>query len=192
MWFTNFFHNIKFQAWVHWIAESRLFYYVGVNFFSLLYSIWICIGLLSFFSDQAFLTKSTPCKKYRISHHSYFLIYAGILEQSIRVSNRVGIGLSYRPTRARICKRLRIPEIDSASLCSHGGFRTGPPGWESNPGHLGRFTNTGLRQHRLANRFLTYLKSLKIPSPGLGRRPVRAIVVSPTTALFPSRQSIIP
>jgi hypothetical protein len=31
---------------------------------------------------------------------------AGILEQSMRARNRVGIGLSYRPARARICKRL--------------------------------------------------------------------------------------
>ncbi len=41
---------------------------------------------------------------------------AGILEQSIGARNRVGIGLSYRPTRARICKRLRSPGIDSANL----------------------------------------------------------------------------
>ncbi len=39
--------------------------------------------------------------------------------------------------RARICKRLRSPGIDSASLCSLAGrnykkgWRTGPPGWES-------------------------------------------------------------
>ncbi len=32
---------------------------------------------------------------------------AGILEQSMGARNRLGIGLSYRPARARICKRLR-------------------------------------------------------------------------------------
>jgi hypothetical protein len=48
--------------------------------------------------------------------------------------------------RARICKRLRSPGIDSASLCSmtgREGRRTGPPGWESIPGLLKRFTNSG-------------------------------------------------
>jgi hypothetical protein len=38
---------------------------------------------------------------------------ASILEQSIGTRNRVGIGLPYRPSRARICKRLRSPGIDS-------------------------------------------------------------------------------
>jgi hypothetical protein len=44
------------------------------------------------------------------------------------------------PFRARICKRLRSPEIDSARLCSLAvrydkkGCRTGPLGWESIPG----------------------------------------------------------
>ncbi len=42
-----------------------------------------------------------------------------------------------------------IPRIDSASLCSMAGrydkygCRIGPPGWESVPGILKRFTNTG-------------------------------------------------
>jgi hypothetical protein len=56
--------------------------------------------------------------------------------------------------RARICKRLRSlgidsEGIDSASLCSLAGrydkqgYRTGPPDWESKPGLLKRFTNTG-------------------------------------------------
>jgi hypothetical protein len=38
---------------------------------------------------------------------------AGIFKQSMRTRNRVGIGLSYRPARARIFKRLWSPEIDS-------------------------------------------------------------------------------
>jgi len=38
-------------------------------------------------------------------------------------------------TRARICKRLRIPEIDYKEYI--------PPGWELIPGLLKRFTNTG-------------------------------------------------
>jgi hypothetical protein len=35
------------------------------------------------------------------------------LEQSMGSTNRVGIGLSYRPVRARIFKLLRSPRIDS-------------------------------------------------------------------------------
>ncbi len=52
---------------------------------------------------------------------------------------------------ARICKRLWSPGIDSAGLCSLVGWyekygcRTGPPGWESVPGLLKRFTNTRSR-----------------------------------------------
>jgi hypothetical protein len=38
---------------------------------------------------------------------------AGIFKQSMGTRNRVGIGLSYRPARARICKLLRRPGIDS-------------------------------------------------------------------------------
>jgi hypothetical protein len=50
--------------------------------------------------------------------------------------------------RARICKRLRSQGIDSASLCSLAGryakqgCRSDPPGWESIPGLLKRFTNS--------------------------------------------------
>jgi hypothetical protein len=51
------------------------------------------------------------------------------------IGNRVGIGSSYRPARARICKRLRRPGIDSEDSI--------PPGWESIPGLLNRFKNTG-------------------------------------------------
>jgi hypothetical protein len=41
----------------------------------------------------------------------------GILEQSMGARNRVGMGLSYRPPpRARICKHLRSPGIDSARM----------------------------------------------------------------------------
>ncbi len=52
-------------------------------------------------------------------------------------------------TWARICKRLRSSGIDSASLCclagqyDRKGCCTGPPGWESIPGLLKRFTSTG-------------------------------------------------
>jgi hypothetical protein len=52
-------------------------------------------------------------------------------------------------TRVRICKLLRSPGIDSASLCSlqgqsvKKGCGTCPPGWESISGFLKRFTNTG-------------------------------------------------
>ena len=77
----------------------------------------------------------------------------------------------YKYGGARICKGLRRPGIDSASLCSMAGRYekqgccTDPPGWESIPGLLKRFTNTGLRPamlHRLMelnlrNRFLDYL-----------------------------------
>jgi hypothetical protein len=41
-------------------------------------------------------------------HHS-----AGILKQSMRARNRVGIGLSYRSARGGIFKLLWSPEIDS-------------------------------------------------------------------------------
>jgi hypothetical protein len=52
------------------------------------------------------------------------------------IGNRVGIGLSYPPppARARICKRLRRPGIDSEASI--------PLGWESIPGLLKRFKNT--------------------------------------------------
>jgi hypothetical protein len=43
--------------------------------------------------------------------------------------------LCLTPTRAQICKRVRIPEIDYKESI--------PPGWESFPGLLKRFTNTG-------------------------------------------------
>ncbi len=51
-------------------------------------------------------------------------------------------------SRVRICKRLRSPGIDSASLCRLAGRYdkvavTGPPGWESIPGLLKRFTKKG-------------------------------------------------
>jgi hypothetical protein len=51
-------------------------------------------------------------------------------------------------SRARICKRLRRPGIDSGCPCLAGRYvkqdwRTGPPSWESIPGLLKRFTNSG-------------------------------------------------
>ncbi len=55
---------------------------------------------------------------------SYFLLHrfcAGILEQSMGARNQVGIGLSYRPSRARICNCIRSPGIDSVSLRSVAG-----------------------------------------------------------------------
>ncbi len=69
-------------------------------------------------------------------------------------------------TRARICKRLRSPEIDSDESIppAYVAWRadmtnkltyTGPPGWESIPGLLKRFTNTGLEVkmgHLLCNK----------------------------------------
>ncbi len=59
-------------------------------------------------------------------------------------------------SRARICKRLRSPGIDPKksippayvawrSGTSKKGCRTGPPGWESIPRLLKRFTNTSSR-----------------------------------------------
>ncbi len=51
--------------------------------------------------------------------------------------------------RARICKLLRSPGIDSsestspANVAWHTGLSYHPPGWESIPGLLKRFTNTG-------------------------------------------------
>jgi hypothetical protein len=62
-----------------------------------------------------------------------FQFCAGILEQSMRARNRVGIGLSYRPARARICKRL----------------------WS-----LESIPRDGFRQ--AGNRFLGFLKGLQI------------------------------
>ncbi len=38
---------------------------------------------------------------------------AGIFKQSVEARNRVGIGLSYRPSRVRIFKLLRSPRIDA-------------------------------------------------------------------------------
>ncbi len=66
---------------------------------------------------------------------------------------------------ARICKRLKSPVIDSgnrsASLCSQAGryvtwgCRTGPSGWESIPGLLERFTNTGSVECRVQVLYFT-------------------------------------
>ncbi len=55
----------------------------------------------------------------------FLIICAGILEQSMGARNRVGIGLLYRPARARICKafkenRNRFP-FDSGYIGWHGG-----------------------------------------------------------------------
>jgi hypothetical protein len=43
----------------------------------------------------------------------YFVTCAGIFKQSMGARNQVGIGLSHRPARARICKHLWSPGIDS-------------------------------------------------------------------------------
>ncbi len=43
---------------------------------------------------------------------------AGILEQSMGARNWVGIGLSYPPARARICKRIKSSVIDSKESIS--------------------------------------------------------------------------
>jgi hypothetical protein len=47
--------------------------------------------------------------------------------------NRVGMGLSYSPVRARICKRLRSPRIDSKELIVPAYVASvivpGPPGY---------------------------------------------------------------
>ncbi len=56
---------------------------------------------------------------------------AGILKQSMGARNRVGIGLLYRPARARIFKLLRSPRIDSKEpilpgLCSLAGRYDNP------------------------------------------------------------------
>jgi hypothetical protein len=70
--------------------------------------------------------------------------------------------------RARICKRIRSPGIDSAKLFSLAGnyvkksCRTLPPGWESIPGLLKRFTNTG--SDTLAQ-FLLYPYKYSVASP---------------------------
>jgi hypothetical protein len=49
--------------------------------------------------------------------------------------------------RARICKRLRIPGIDSKESIPGRYVKqscwAGPPGWEPIPGPLKRFTNSG-------------------------------------------------
>jgi hypothetical protein len=58
-----------------------------------------------------------------------------ILEKSMVARNRVGIGLSYRPARARICKCLRNIGIASKESI--------PKGLESIPGLLKRFTDSG-------------------------------------------------
>ncbi len=62
---------------------------------------------------------------------------AGILEQSMEASNRVGIGLSCRPARARICKCLWSPGIDSASSCSLAGWFDSPICPTGQPGYIG-------------------------------------------------------
>jgi hypothetical protein len=43
---------------------------------------------------------------------------AGIFKNSMGARHRVGIGLSYRPARARICKCLWSPGIDSEESIS--------------------------------------------------------------------------
>jgi hypothetical protein len=84
---------------------------------------------------------------------------AGILEQSMGARNRVGTGLIAPAPRARICKHLRSPGIDSKDSISQAyvawraGYdnpicRSGPPGYtltgrinslESIPGLLARW-----------------------------------------------------
>ncbi len=44
-----------------------------------------------------------------------FLVSAGIFKQYMGARNRIGIGLSYRPARARICNPFRSPGIYSQS-----------------------------------------------------------------------------
>ncbi len=77
---------------------------------------------------------------------------AGIFKQSMGARNRVGIGLSYRPARARICKRLRSPEIDSNESI--------PPAYVVWRGSTSN--RVVVPSHQAGNRFLGSLKGLQI------------------------------
>ncbi len=93
-------------------------------------------------------------------------------------------------SKARLCKQLRSPGIDSTSLGSLLGRYaksvccTGPPGWESIPGLLKRSTNTGsggpvrgttnrvvVPARQAGNRFLGSLKRFTNTGSGLAFHP---------------------
>jgi hypothetical protein len=77
------------------------------------------------------------------------------INKTVRAGSGKGVNVRYTLYRARICKRLCSPGIDSkesilpayvASLAGRyvkKGCRTGLPGWESIPGLLKRFKNKG-------------------------------------------------
>jgi hypothetical protein len=63
--------------------------------------------------------------------------------------NRVGIWLSYRPARLHRLAESILGLLENIKIRALAvryvkeGCRTGPPGWESIPGLLKSFTNTG-------------------------------------------------
>jgi hypothetical protein len=77
---------------------------------------------------------------------------AGILEQSMGAWNRVGIGLSYQPARARICKCLWSPGINSEESISPAYVA-----WRA-----GTTNRVVVLARRAENRFLNSLKGLQI------------------------------
>jgi hypothetical protein len=70
----------------------------------------------------------------------------------MEAGHRVGIGLSYRPARARICKRLRRPGIDSEDSI--------PPAYVA--WRAGTTNMVVVPACQAGNRFLGSLKGLQI------------------------------
>jgi hypothetical protein len=58
---------------------------------------------------------------------------AGIFEQSVGTRKQAGVGLLYRPARARICKPFKEPGIDS----SLAGWFDNPTCCTGSPGYIG-------------------------------------------------------
>jgi hypothetical protein len=66
-----------------------------------LYGLSIDVCILSFYALSLILTRcGRPPPHYKLPNNRHWRPCAGILEQSMGARNRVGIGLSYRPSQA--------------------------------------------------------------------------------------------
>jgi hypothetical protein len=96
-----------------------------------------------------------PRNRFRGIDSAAYVSFAGIFKQSMGARNQIGIGLSYRPARLHRLTEL-MPWNRSLACLNIYEFRlwragttnrvvvpAPAPGWESIPGLLNRFTNTG-------------------------------------------------
>jgi hypothetical protein len=106
-------------------------------------------------------------KMHAVKQNFYFLILAqrnaGILEQSMRARNQVGIVMSYRAAKGGIFKPFRSPGIDSKESIPpvYLARRAGTTALFLAPIDCSKLQH---RIHRLAESIPRLLKSLKIPS----------------------------